>query len=183
MRPVLLVLAVLLAACTPAPPAADSPGATVQQAVARLAAKDLDGLRALACAGQEDLIRDQLGLAGLSGTGTELVPGLDSQALLDAVTLDVSDLRVADGAVTGDVATVPVTGSVKATFDAAAMRPIVERMLAEEGRTMTAEQLDALITQLSSFGQDVPVDQTIRLVREGGAWRICQESIAVPAAS
>ena len=76
-----------------------------------------------------------------------------------------------------------MTGSVKVTFDEAAMRPILERMLAERGPPMTDEQLDALLKSLAAYGQDVPVDQTIRLVREGGAWKICQESIEVPAAS
>ncbi len=48
---------------------------------------------------------------------------------------------------------------------------------------MTDEQLDALLKTLESFGQDVPVDETVRLVREGGAWKICQDAIEVPAAS
>ncbi len=183
MRTLPLALAILLVGCSPAAPAADSPGATVQQAVARLAAEDVDGLRSLACAGQEDVIREQLGLAGLSGASSELIPGLDAQSLLDAVTLDVGDLRLGDAAIDGDVARVPVTGSVKVTFDQAAMRPIVQRMLAEEGQTMTDAQLDALLKTLETYGQDVPVDQTIRLIREGGAWKICQDAIDVPAAS
>ena len=48
---------------------------------------------------------------------------------------------------------------------------------------MTDAQLDALLKTLETYGQDVPVDQTIRLVREGGAWKICQDAIDVPAAS
>jgi hypothetical protein len=183
MRTLVLAIALVLAACSPAAPSADSPGATVQAALARLAAKDVAGLRTLACAGQEDLVREQLGLAGVSGTGAELIPGIDGQALLDAVTFDTGGLRLGDAAIDGDVATVPVTGSAKVTFDSAAMRPILERMLAEQGQTMTDEQLDALLQTLAAYAQDVPVDQTIRLVREGGAWKICQASFEVPAAS
>jgi len=48
---------------------------------------------------------------------------------------------------------------------------------------MTDEQLDALLKTLEAYGQDVPVDQTVRLVRESGAWKICQDTIEVPAAS
>ena len=181
MRSLLLVVVLLAAACSPTAPAAYSPGGVVSEAVAKLAAKDLDGLRSLACAGQEDVIRDQLGLGGLSGSGSELIPGLDTQALLAAVTLDVKDLRIGEPAVSDDVAIVPVTGSVKATFDPVAMRPLVQQLLARQGQTMSDEQLDALLATLESYGQDVPVDQTIRLVRENGAWKVCQETLQAPA--
>ena len=42
---------------------------------------------------------------------------------------------------------------------------------------MTDEQLDALLKTLESYGQDVPVDQSLRLVREDGAWKICQDEL------
>ena len=182
MRALMLTVAIVVAACSPAAPAADSPGAVVQVALGKLAAKDIDGLRGLACAGQEDLIRQQLGLAGV-GAGAALLPGLDTQALLDAITLDVGEVKFGDPAIDGDVAQVPVTGSVKVTFDAAQMRPLVKQVLEQQGQTMTDEQLDALLKTLATYGQDVPIDQSIRLVREGGAWKICQDAVKVPAAS
>ena len=168
------------AACAPGAPA-DGPGAVVTDALAKVAAKDLEGLRSLACAGQEDRIRDQLGLPG--GIGGELLPGLDTQAVLDAVQLGVGEVKAGDAVIDGDVAEVPVTGTLKVTFDAAAMRPLLRQVLDQQGTTMTDEQLDALLKTLESFGQDVPVDQTVRLIREGGAWTICQDTLEVPAAS
>ncbi|MDQ1322871.1 MAG: hypothetical protein QG587_205, partial [Chloroflexota bacterium] len=80
----------------------------VTDALAKVAAKDIEGLRPLACAGQEDRIRDQLGLPG--GVGGELLPGLDTQALLDAVQLGVGDVKAGEASIEGDVAEVPVTG-------------------------------------------------------------------------
>lgn len=173
-----LVLAV--AACAPGAPA-DGPGAVVTDALAKVAAKDIEGLRPLACAGQEDRIREQLGLPG--GIGGELLPGLDTQALLDAVQLGVGDVKAGEAIIEGDVAEVPVTGTIKVTFDAAAMRPILRQVLDQQGTTMTDEQLDALLKTLESFGQDVPVDQTVRVVREDGDWKICPDAIEVPASS
>ncbi len=175
-----LAVALAVAACAPGAPA-DGPGAVVTDALAKVAAKDIEGLRPLACAGQEDRIRDQLGLPG--GIGGDLLPGLDTQALLDAVSLGVGDVKAGEAVIDGDVAEVPVTGTLKVTFDAAAMRPILRQVLDQQGTTMTDEQLDALLKTLESFGQDVPVDQTVRLVREGGAWKICQDTLEVPAAS
>jgi hypothetical protein len=182
MRTLLLAVALLVAACSPAAPAADSPGALVQVALGKLAAKDIDGLRSLACAGQEDRIRDQLGLPGTGG-GAELIPGIDTKALLDAITLDVSAVKYGDPAIDGDVATVPVTGSAKVTFDQERMRPLVKAVLEQRGTPMSDDQLDSLLKTLATYGQDVPIDESIRLVRESGAWKICQESVEVPAAS
>ncbi len=177
-----LSLVLLVAACAPASPS-DGPDAVVNEALAKVAAKDVEGLRPLACAGQEDLIRDQLGLPGAVGGSLDLVPGLDTQALLDAVKLDVTGVKLGDPAIDGDVAQVPVTGTLKVTFEPVAMRPILRQVLDQQGTTMTDEQLDALIKTLGAYGQDVPLDQSVRVVRESGAWKICQDSLEVPAAS
>jgi hypothetical protein len=175
-----VLLAIVAAACSPAAPAG-GPGATVAQALERLAAKDLEGLRELACEGQEAAIRDQLGLPDL--VGDELLPGLDGQALLDAVRLDVSDVGLGEAAIDGDVAQVPVEGTLSVTFDAEAMRPILRRVLESQGQSMTDDQLDALLGTLEAYGQDVPVEQTIRLEREDGTWKICQGSLEPPPSS
>lgn len=176
----LMALAVALAACASGPPAG-GPSAVVQDALAKVAAKDLDGLRALACAGQEDLIRSQLGLAG--AIGTDLLPGLDTQSLVDAVNLDVSKLKVGDPTIDGSTAQVPVTGDLGVTFDATKLRPILKQAMASQGSAMTDEQLDALLRTLGAYGQAVPVNQSMRLVQEGGAWKICQQTLASPAPS
>lgn len=176
----LMALAVALAACASGPPAG-GPNAVVQDALAKVAAKDLDGLRSLACAGQEDLIRSQLGLAG--AIGTDLLPGIDTQALAEAVNLDVSKLKVGDATIDGSTAQVPLTGDLGVTFDAAKMRPILKQVMASQGTTMTDEQLDALLKTLGAYGQAVPVNQSMRLVQEGGAWKICQQTLVSPAPS
>jgi hypothetical protein len=182
LAPIATAVALLaaVAACAPGP-AGDGPDAVVDQAIAGLAAKDMEGVRALACAGQEDIVREQLGLP--DAVGDELIPGLDTEALLDAVRFDVAGLESGEPAIEGDVAQVPVTGTLKVTFDAAAMKPILREVLEQQGTSMTDEQLDALLTTLEAYGQDVPVDQSVRLVREAGAWKICQETLEAPAAS
>jgi hypothetical protein len=176
----LLALSVLLAACGSAGPAADGPEAVVQDALAKVAASDLDGLRGLACAGQEDLIRDQLSLTDMAGAG-DLLGGVDLDALLAAVRIDVAAVKIEPAAIEGETATVPLAGSLNVTFDAEAMRPIVRQLLESQGTTISEEQVDALVKTLESYGQAVPVDQSIRLVREGGDWKICQETLEAPA--
>ncbi len=171
----LVLLALVAVGCGTAAPAGDGPAAVVSTALDRAAAKDVEGLQALACAGQEDLIRQQLGMP--AGLGSDLLTGLDTQALVDAVQLDVSKLKIGDAVVDGDTAMVPVSGDIGVTFDADAMRPIVKQLLASQGTTMTDAQIDALLSGLAAYGQDVPLDESIRLVREEGAWKICQQSV------
>jgi predicted small lipoprotein YifL len=170
----LVLLAAALAACGSAAPS-DGPAAVVNTALAKVAAKDVDGLRGLACAGQENLIRDQLGIPLGTDPAAELVPGLDTQAVIDAVQLDVSQVKLGEAAIDGDVAEVPVGGTLKVTFDKTAMRPILRKVMDQQGASMTDAQLDALLGTLAAYGQDVPLDQTVRLVLEGGAWKICQQ--------
>jgi hypothetical protein len=177
-----LVLALLvgLAACGDGS-TATGPAAVVQDALGKLASKDLDGLQTLACAGQEDQIRQLLNLP--AGSATALLPGVDMQAVLDAVRVDVSGVKIGDAAIDGDVAQVPLSGDVKVTFDSDTLRPIVRQLLDQQGATMSDEQLNALLLSLQAYGQDVPLNQTVRLVQESGAWKICQDNVQVPAAS
>ncbi len=167
------LLALSIAACGgPAP--ADEAAAVVKTAVERAGAKDIAGLQALACAGREEQLRTLISLpTQLGGT---LLPGIDTQTLIDAVRLDVSGLKVGSAVVTGETAVVPVSGSLKITFDKEVMRPVLEKMLAAQGTKMSPEQLDALLSGLADYGQDLPLDQQIKVVREQGAWKVCPDA-------
>lgn len=169
------MLALAVAACGGAGPAPDSPAGVVTTAVGLAAAKDLAGLSALACAGQQQTIQQLLSMPASLGAG--VLPGVDLPTVMAAVRLDASGVKVGDAVVSGEEAQVPVSGSVKVTFDKAAMKPIVEKLMAARGTPMSSDQLDALLKGLADYGQDVPLDQQIRLVREQGAWRICQTSL------
>jgi len=167
-----LVLALVstLAACQGGP-AEDSPSAVAQRGLALLAAKDVDGLRALTCEGAEEGLLDRLGMPGaLDG---ELLPGIDMDALLEAIVIDTSGLEVSGEAVEGDTAEVTVEGDIRVTFNAEILRPILVQFLESQDRELTDEQVDALLRTLERAGQDFPLTQTLGLVREGGAWKLC----------
>ena len=110
---VILAVVVALAACTPAAPS-DGPGATVAEAIRLAGAKDIDGLRGLACAGQEDAVREILGCPTPSGASSPC----RTWTRWWMPSASTSRRRGGRAVVEGDVAHVPVTGSVKVTFDA-----------------------------------------------------------------
>jgi hypothetical protein len=173
---VAVVLAGLLVACAPAAPA-EAPEATVSLALQRLAAKDVEGLRALACAGQEDLVRDQLRLLG-GALGAEGLAGVDLEAVFDAVDTDVSGVEVGDPTIEGDVAQVPVSGDVRFSFDRDAIVPLVMPILERLDEPLEPGDLDRYLDLLEATGeQGLPLVQTIRLVREDGAWKVCQPEL------
>jgi hypothetical protein len=168
----------IVAACGASGPAPDSPSGVVTTAVARAAAKDVAGLSSLACAGQQQAIQQLISAPATLGAG--LLPGIDLPTVMAAVRLDASGVKVGDAVMSGDAADVAVAGSVKVTFDKATMKPILEQMMAARGTPMSSDQLDGLLQGLADYGQDVPIDQRLHLVREQGAWRICQTSFGAP---
>jgi hypothetical protein len=155
------------------------PAAVVQDAVAKAAAKDVAGLGSLACAGQADKLQQELGMSG-DALGADALPGLDTKALLDSIKLDTSGVKVGTPSITGDVAQVPVSGSMSVTFDKDKMKAVLKQVMQQQGTDMTDEQLDGLLTSMGAATQSVPVDESVRLVKEGGAWKICEDLGASP---
>jgi hypothetical protein len=184
----ILVLPLLIAACSGSPGAASGsdPAAVVKDALAKVAAKDVNGLANLACAGQADEVRQQFDMAGQLASA---VPGANAQDIVNSISIDTSAVTIGSPTVTGDTATVPVTGTMKMTFDKEKLRPIIKQLMESQGGgvQLTDEQIDAFLDQMSGSGQGVPVNETLTLKQEGGAWKICEPSSgsdgAAPSAS
>ena len=108
---------------------------------------------------------------------------------MNSITIDTSAVTVGSATVTGDTATVPVTGTMKMTFDKEKLRPIIKQMLEAQGGgvQLTDEQIDAFLDQMGGAGQGVPLNESMTLKQEGGAWKICEPSSgsdgAAPSAS
>jgi hypothetical protein len=151
--------------------ASGDPASVVQDAIAKLGAKDFAGLASIACAGQADQIRNMFGASGNLGTDLQ-IPGLDSAAFVDSVTFDMSKVQVGSATVSGNTATVPVSGSMSVNFDKDKLRPILKQVMAQNGTSMTDQQLDTLIDSFAT-GQSVPLTEPVPLVNEGGSWKIC----------
>ena len=184
----ILVLPLLIAACSGGPGAAsgNDPAAVVKDALAKVAAKDVNGLANLACAGQADQVREQFDMAGQLASA---VPGANAQDIVNSITIDTSAVTVGSPTVTGDTASVPVTGTMKMTFDKEKLRPIIKQLIESQGggAQLTDEQIDGFLDQMTGGGQGVPLNETLTLKQEGGAWKICEPSSgsdgAAPSAS
>jgi hypothetical protein len=173
----ILILPLLIAACSGGPAAVSGgdPAAVVKDALAKVAAKDVNGVANLACAGQADQVRQQFDMAGQLASA---VPGANAQDIVNSISIDTSGVTVGSPTVTGDTATVPVTGTMKMTFDKEKLRPIIKQLMEAQGGgvQLTDEQIDAFLDQMSGAGQGVPLNETLTLKQEGGAWKICEPS-------
>jgi hypothetical protein len=185
----IVILPLLIAACaggsSPLGGGSD-PAAVVKDALSKVAAKDFDGVANLACAGQADEVRQQFDMAGQLASA---VPGANAQDIVNSISFDTSGVTVGSATVNGDTATVPVSGTMKMNFDKEKLRPIIKQMLQAQGvgDQLTDEQIDTFLDQMTGGGQGVPLNESLTLKQEGGAWKICEPSSggdgAAPSAS
>jgi len=184
----ILILPLLIAACSGGPGAASGgdPAGVVKDALAKVAAKDVNGLANLACAGQADQVREQFDMAGQLAS---FAPDANPQDIVDSIAIDTSGVTVGSATVTGDTAAVPVSGTMKMTFDKEKLRPIIKQVLQAQGggAQLSDAQIDGFLDQMGGAGQGVPVNESMTLKQEGGAWKICEPSSgsdgAAPSAS
>jgi hypothetical protein len=166
----LAVLVAVVAACGGAANTS-TPKGTMEQALRLVADKDTDGLTALACEAQKDTVAEQFDFAG--GLTDSLGVDVDPDKVLDAIEIDVSKVAVAETNVSGDTATVQLTGAMSMVIDEEAFKDVIREVAEQQGTPIDDAQLDALLGMMGSFAQDIPMNETVDLVRENGAWKIC----------
>lgn len=146
-----------------------SPAEVVRRAVALIDAKDFTALTELACTAERDRIQEQFNLVG--GLGS--IGGVDAQRLLGAVELDTSKVVVTETSVEGDRAEVRMSGTIGLTFDAERMKALMREIAQEQNLPLDENQLNLIIASAGALAQNVPVNQSLSLIREDGNWRIC----------
>jgi hypothetical protein len=167
----LVALVAVVAACGGAANTS-SPKGVMEEALRLVGEKNIDGLTALACEAQKDSVKEQFDFA--SGMTDSLGVEVDSNKILDAIEIDVSKVTVTETNVSGDNATVTLAGSMGMTIDEEAFKAIIREVAEQQGTPIDDAQLDALMAMMGSFTQDIPMNETVNLVRENGAWKICE---------
>ncbi len=171
MRKLAFVAAIVfaLAACTGS--SASDPTTAVPNVINAMKAKNFSSIPALICAAKRDEISSKLDFtSGLASSA----PGLDRQALLNAMTLDFQNLQVAKVSESGDKAVVSVKGKLVMTVDPAKARDLVKAILTAAGQTPTDAQIDQVQqAMMAQFAKGTDIDAQGDVVKEGGAWLLC----------
>lgn len=173
-RMVVAVLAVValsvVAACSGAADA--SPKGVVEQALRHVENKDTEALTALACAARRDEIAEQFDLTG--GLAGALPIDIDTDALLDAIEIDASKVVATEKSVDGDAAVVGLVGTIGITIDEDAFKDVMRAFAESQGIEIDDAQLNTMLLMLGRFTEAIPLDLDVDLVREDGAWKICE---------
>lgn len=169
----LALVALAVMACSGSSPlgGGGDPASVVKDALAVVQSKDLAKIGDLACAAKKDEVVKSLDFSSSLGEGS----GVDSKQVLDAVSIDTSKVTVGQPTITGDTATVPVSGSMTMNVDPAKMKPIVKAQLEAAGMPADDAAVEAMMGVMGGFtGQPIPMNETMTLVKENGVWKICE---------
>lgn len=170
MLAVLLLASVVLSACGGG--SAGDPVATVKALMQVVQDKKFDNIADHVCAERKDEVASQLDFRSSLGD-----TGFDAQKIVDAMTIDVSNVQYAMVSETGDKAVVKITGDMKMKIDRDKIRDVFVELLQAQGIAqvtddMVDSMLDMMAAQLES-GIDISAD--VELVKEGGAWKVCSD--------
>ena len=174
------ILALVLSAVTVVPglPAAaqDPPEGVVNELLDAIAAKEFDRVGDLACAEERASVVAQFDVAA---SFTD-IPGLDGEAFLEAFEFGVEDRSVTLLSEEGDEASVDVSATLTMAMDPDAARPFIVTILESSGVEVTDEMVEqGLAAFMSGTEEGQQLDATVRVVREDGAWLICDDMSAM----
>jgi hypothetical protein len=154
------------------PRSGDSPGQVVTRAVVNIVAHDLPGASRLVCAGQRDPRAFPFLIGGIFQPVGAL-PDYDVARTLSIIGLDASRVTVTETERLAVSAEVRVGGTLVEHFDPAAVEALFRTMAAESGQPLDQALLDETMAKVSAGDVELPVDESVRVVQENGAWKIC----------
>ena len=166
---VLIVMGVLLTACGGGSSGAD-PVCAVKDLMQAVQDKKFDTIGTLVCAAQKDAVTKTFDpSAALSGSG------IDAKAMLDAMTITMSNVEYTQKSATGDNAVVSLKGTMNIKIDRDKFKPILQQILKSTGQDAS----DALVNQvmdqaLSSLEKGTDLAQDMVVVKENGKWVVCK---------
>jgi len=177
IRVAALAMAVTAAAGSAALPVrgADSPAGAVDAVLDALVAGPTDGVDAgsvldgLVCAERRGGPEPVLDLAGAVGGGVA-----DAARLLEGAAITIDDRLVTVLDESTDAASVAVDGSLRVAPDADVARGWVRAGLEAAGQPASDAVVDRFLADLlATFTADVPIATAVSVVREDGAWLLC----------
>jgi hypothetical protein len=164
------LLLAAVGACSILPP--DSPEAVVRGAIDRIVVHDLAGGSVLVCGERRNPRDFPVTIAGIFEPVGAL-SGFDIPRTLALIDLDVSRVTVTETSRNGDRAEVELGGSLVERFDPAEVEALFRAYAAESGQAVEEDLLRETMGNVSAGPVGLPVRETVPLIRENGAWRIC----------
>lgn len=162
------LLAVAIAACSPL--STNEPVDAVRGTVAGTVAHDLQAAAAHVCPeGRPDYPLPFI-IYGLTGA----VDGLSLEEGFALITFDATGLPIVEEGRSRDEASVLLSGVLVESIDPAAYESAYRVAVAARGEPVDQELLDQVLNLLGAGRYALPVEQTVRVVRQNGTWKVCE---------
>lgn len=104
---------------------------------------------------------------------TGAVDGLSFEEGFALITFDASGLSVVEERRDGDVALVSLSGTLVEIIDPARYEAAYRAGIAARDEPVDQELLDQVLQLINGGRYELPVDQTVRVVRQNGIWQVC----------
>ena len=160
---------VAIAGCSDLP-ATNRPSDAVRGAVAATVAHDLAAAASHVCPEG----RGHGSLPFIIGGITGAVDGLPFEEGFAMITFDAAGLTIGDEEIDGDVAQVLLSGTLVEIIDPARYEAAYRAGVAARGEAIDQDLLDQVLGLINGGRYELPVDQTVRVVRKGGTWQVCE---------
>jgi hypothetical protein len=173
--------AALLAGCEMMLSPGARPADAVRGAVDRIVAHDLAGATRFTCLPQRNPNDFPFIISGIfSPVGSVPTPSLPETLAL--IEIDTRDLRLTDapGDLAGDIeAEVVLSGSLWLTLDPIETERAIRAAVLLQNDPLDEAIMAQTMASIRNGPIELPVDQSVRVVREEGEWRVC-DPLPVP---
>ncbi len=150
------------------------PTDVVRNALAGTAEHDLAGSASLVCAERRDPNDFPVPLGGIFEP-VGAMPGFDIPRTLSVIELDFSRLSVTERSRSkdGSTAEVDIQGVLVERFDPSEVEALFRAYASESGQPIEEELLDQTLANVSGGPVEIEIRETVPVIRENNAWRIC----------
>ena len=162
------LFAVAIAACSVLP--SNKPSDAVRSAVAATVAHDLAAAASHVCPERRGDGPLPFTIYGITGA----VDGLSFEEGFALIAFDATGLAVEDKKVDRDLAQVSLSGTLVETIDPARYEAAYRAGVAARGEEIDQALLDQVLGLINGGRYELPVDQTVRVVRRDGSWQVCE---------
>ena len=150
----------------------NDPAGTVQAAYAAVSSGGITKIQDYVCAAKKG---DLASLFGAGNLQSITAAGVNPDDLFNAMSVSFANLTVTQTAKTDTTATVVVTGDSTISFDKDKFRTIMKTIMAAKGQPTDDATLDRAMALMSTqLTQTRKMNDTVKLVNEGGKWLLCE---------
>jgi hypothetical protein len=148
----------------------NTPTRAVQEYVGRIVAHDLSSLRV--CNGPYPHGYSALLIGGIFAP-VQALPGLDPARTLSVIDLDPTQLTFAERSRTDDEAVIEIGGTLLERFEPSEVEALFRAYAAEAGQEVELDLLQETLRNVSNGPVELDVREEVRVILEGGRWRVC----------